>query len=407
MRGVSESARHLRGVKHPHIVSVLSVERIGVGWSIVTEHVDGVPLDDVFFSMSLGARLRAVVDVLTALSALHVPMAKAGAPLEGRLRPDTPKGLTVVHGGCLRRASFVERTGRTKLGFAYRGVLGMRKDTYAPEALLGDAMDARTDVYGAGVLVWEAVTGRSLFGADSPEEVVKKQLSGRVDKALPASRDRWARALLPVIDRALATDPKSRYATIAEMAAALRIAVRARLVFHDDIVEELWPAQTTPTIASGVQPSAQPVPAALESQTRIVQARTVDGSAGTVEIAPAELLAPPPAPIASPLEPVRPFVPPLVMAVVAIFVVVLAIVIACVVHIRGRTLQAPTVDVPTLQDVGAEVALPAPTPRNDMTATGAIETSAPVTAPPPREVAPHKVVRHPTKPQATFDPSSI
>src|SRR5271169_6417751 len=72
MRAISESAQRLRGERHPHLVSVLSVEPIGPSWSVVTEHVDGVPLADVFFGMSLGARLRAVVDVLTALSALHV-----------------------------------------------------------------------------------------------------------------------------------------------------------------------------------------------------------------------------------------------------------------------------------------------------------------------------------------------
>ena len=42
------------------------------------------------------------------------------------------------------------------------------------------------------------------------------------------------------------------------MAAALRIAVRARLMIHEDIIEEVWPAETN-KLASGTQPVAAPV----------------------------------------------------------------------------------------------------------------------------------------------------
>src|SRR6185437_330295 len=232
---VTELARNVEGMPpHPHVVRVISAQRIGAGLSVVSDFVDGVPLDDVFFGLSLGGRLRAVVDVLAALSALHA----AG----------------VVHGGILRGSSFVETHGRTKLGFAYRQPMCIRKDTYAPEALLGDeaAIEARTDVYGAGVMLWEAVTGRVLFGNERPERVIERQLGGRIEKATPPKADRWASTLLPVVERALAVDPKERYASVAELAAAVRIAVRARLMMHEDVVEEIWPAETKPKHTSGV-----------------------------------------------------------------------------------------------------------------------------------------------------------
>lgn len=373
MRAVAKSAQRLCGVKHPHLVSVLSVERMGVAWSIVTEHVDGAPLEEVFFAMSLGARLRSIVDILTALSALHLPHSQAG-PL--------------VHGGCLLRSAFVDKGGRTKLGFAYRGALCIGKDTYAPEALLGDAIDPRTDVYGAGVLLWEAITGRPLFGRDAPEEVVKKQLSGRIEKALPAARDGWAGSLLPVIDRALATDPTARYGTIAEMAAALRIAVRARLVFHDDIVEELWPATTVPEVASGVQPTARATLAAPELETR-PESKT--------RAAP---------PIESPLAPPRSRVS---FGYVIPAAVALAVLIACVVHVvRGahRVSERPATNA---SSVTAPPLMPAPTEPSsvDVAETVAPTQAAPTPVTPLRDhPAPHKG-RHTTKPPGTYDPSSI
>jgi hypothetical protein len=393
MRVIGESAQRLRGVKHPHLVSVLSVERIGVAWSIVTEHIDGVSLEDVFFGMSLGGRLRSLVDILTALSALHVPFGQ---------------GLPLVHGGCLLRSAFVEKSGRTKLGFAYRSAMCIGRDTYAPEALLGDTIDARTDVYGAGVLLWEAVTGRSLFGNDPPEQVVKKQLAGRVGKALPRATDRWARSLLPVIDRALATDPKARFATIAEMAAALRIAVRARLMFHDDIVEELWPAPTVPRVASGVQPAAQ-APTAPESETRIIvdppapapshaPARIGNGSCAAF---PARVIGK--AVIESPLAPPAPPVLAYAAAGAGIIIAVVAIVIACVIRVHhaeprgGRSIA--TAPAPEATEASP---LPVATSTSVETVTTAPSPPVPTTVAPVR-----KALKHSAKPQATYDPSSI
>jgi serine/threonine-protein kinase len=127
--------------------------------------------------------------------------------------------------------------------------------------LLGDegAIDARTDVYNAGVLLWEAVNGRPLFGSATPEDVVREQLAGRIAKPHVPLRDKWASTVVPVVERALSIEPSKRYASIAEMAAALRIAVRARLMTHEDVIEELWPAETKPKHSSGVIPAVRPV----------------------------------------------------------------------------------------------------------------------------------------------------
>lgn len=391
MQRVTTSARHLQGVKHPHLVLVLSVERIGVATSVVTEHVDGVPLEDVFFGMSLGARLRAVVDVLTALSALHVPMAQGGVP--------------IVHAGLLRRSSFVEKSGRTKLGFAYRGAMCIGKDSYAPEALLADdaAIGVRTDVYGAGVLLWEAVTGRALFGDDAPDAIVKKQLRGRIDRALPAAHDRWARSILPVIDRALATDPQQRYTTIAEMAAALRIAVRARLMFHEDIIEELWPARTVPKVASGIQPTAPAAASIAESETRVVAARAPDVAPVDVPAIPVRItspLAPPPSRV--------PFV--LVAGVVGLVVVVVAI--AWTLHHRHLSEASAAAPMPAVTQnvVGALVETALGNGLSEPSPAVSSSSSESRAAPSPADgarIEPHKGVKRPPKPPGTYDPSSI
>ncbi len=320
MRAISEIAKRLRDApKHPHLVQVRSADRIGDVWTIVSEHVDGVPLADVFFRLSLGARLRVVVDVLAALSALH-----------------TMTGAPVIHGGVLLRVAFIDKNGRTKLGNAYAQPLCMKKDSYAPESLLGDeaAIDARTDVYGAGVLLWEAVTGQELFGIDAPEEIVKKQLAGKIAKAHAPARDRWVTTVLPVIDRALSVNPADRYATIAEMAAALRIAVRARLMMYEDLIEEIWPAATMRKLQSGVQPAAEPIVA--EAAMQVVLTPSTPLTVST--IVPLEPV--PEEPSAAPAPRRRPrALKSFALAVLAAAFVVVLVVVS-VVRVRSHTVAA-------------------------------------------------------------------
>jgi hypothetical protein len=391
---IDGTAQRLVGLRHPHLVSVISVERIGGAWSVVTEHVDGLPLEEVFYGLSLGGRLRAVVDVLTALSALHV--------VDG----NSP----IVHRGVLLRSAFIEKSGRTKLGFAYRGALCVGKDSYAPEVLLSDAgaIGVRSDVYGAGVLLWEAIAGRPLFGADAPERVVKKQLAGRVDKALPAPADRWAHCVLPVIDRALSVDPKARFATIAEMAAALRIAVRARLMFHEDIIEEVWPAETLPKTTSGVQPSATRV---SEAPAPAVQQEPLAMERGPAEEGASSGIVPLATPTAPP-TPARTSARPVALAVAAFvaFIVLFGLAIAAV------TLTARPQAAPAQHELRPPVST-APTVTTTVEHQDEETSSAPAATPDPPSSAPvhpaepHKSLKRPSsKPdrgRPYYDPSSI
>ena len=425
MRSVFETAKRIKSARpHPHIVSVIACDRIGSGISIVSDFVDGLPLEEVFFKMSLGARLRAVVDILAALSALHLD--------------------DILHGGILLGSSFAEKTGKTKLGFAYRRALCVKKESYAPEMLLGDenAIDARTDVYNAGVLLWEAVNGQPLFGNAKPEEVVREQLAGRIVKPHVPVRDKWASNVVPVVDRALAIDPKERYASIAEMAAALRIAVRARLMTHDDVIEELWPAETKPKHSSGIIPAAKAVHVEREEPEPIFEPDPMldeatpeltmepeplpEGTAsGIVHVEPKAAVEPeaPPASVEPPssapqpvvAEPIAPALSapaksrvPFVAAVVVVISAVVAIG-ATLVHLtRAPATQAPRAIV--TEEPPRVTPPPPPPPRKTAEETApALTTAAPAqtAAPVPHGNKTQTPGRRPAKSRGNYDPESI
>jgi hypothetical protein len=99
----------------------------------------------------------------------------------------------------------------------------------SPEQVRGRAVDARTDVYAAGVLLFELLTGRRPFVADSPEGYINGHLTQRVP-SLAKVRPGFAGAALfqALVEQAMAKKPADRFEDAAAMLAALE-GVVARL----------------------------------------------------------------------------------------------------------------------------------------------------------------------------------
>ena len=94
----------------------------------------------------------------------------------------------------------------------------------SPEQVLGDAKgDARSDVYSAGCVLYEMLTGRMAFGGGSLREVLLRQTEGS-PTPLAELRPEVPPAVVDIVDRALAKAPDERYQTAGAMAADLRVA---------------------------------------------------------------------------------------------------------------------------------------------------------------------------------------
>jgi serine/threonine-protein kinase len=114
----------------------------------------------------------------------------------------------------------------------------------APEQVEGAAVDARTDVYALGAVLYEALCGRAPFVADTDAATALARLHQK------PMRPRQVRAGIPrsvedVVLRALARDPDDRYATAADFRAALLTACRGDIAVPvpraDDVVRPPLP----------------------------------------------------------------------------------------------------------------------------------------------------------------------
>src|SRR5579859_1705744 len=133
----------------------------------------------------------------------------------------------------------------------------------APEQWEGGEIDARSDLYALGVIIFEMLTGQAPFGGDTPLRIGYQH----VNKLPPLARD--LRPELPpdvdrVIQMALAKNPADRYPSAAAQAADLRAALTGQTVIASPIEVQATPKQpdhaTSPTQSLPSEPKMAVTP---------------------------------------------------------------------------------------------------------------------------------------------------
>ena len=226
-----DEARLAARIQHPNVVATLDVVPLQGEIYLIMDYVEGESLSRL---LKAAAQRNDTVDpaiavailcgTLQGLHAAHDAKDDRGRPLGIVHRDVSPQNVLVGADGIPRVLDFGVAKARGRLHSSREGQLKGKLPYMAPEQVHGLAIDRRTDVYAASVMLWEALTGKRLVGGDNEAAVIANVVKGNFER--PSQVARWVTpALDAIVMRGLEADPARRFQTAREMAIALDRAV--------------------------------------------------------------------------------------------------------------------------------------------------------------------------------------
>jgi serine/threonine-protein kinase len=378
-------------VHHPNVCAVLDVVRSGGELLLVMEYLHAAPLAHLQRAARMTGEqpplgvIRAVMaGALRGLHAAHEARTLSGQPLDIVHRDVSPQNILVGADGVARVVDFGIARAAFRSQVTREGLLKGKPGYMAPEQLESGPVGRAVDIYAAGVVLWELLTGERLFPGGDLASTALRILAGQIDPP-SAVVPGLPEALDAITAKALARHPSARFATAAEFA---------------DALEGLGPTAGPGEVAAWVRRAAGDALAEREAQLARVEraaARSDRGSGAPLSQEPTTqvTMAPEltPAAIAPPRSIRAPYVAVVAVLVgAAVGVATLALLASGPASLAEGTpaapepiqmLPAPTVEaVPTVRPEGtippASAVSPEPTP-----SAAASQASAPKSAPSP------------------------
>jgi hypothetical protein len=213
-----QEARSAGGLSHPNIVSVYDYGTDGADGEqyIVMELVDGRDLSTILRdrgSLSMDDSVRIAIGVASALEVAH---------RKGIVHRDVkPGNILITDGGDVKVTDFGIARAVSEASMTVTGTTLGSVHYFSPEQARGDEVTGASDVYSLGIVLFEMLTGRRPFEADTAAAVALKRLNE--DPPTPTAIGRPQPAgLEAIVMRALAREPAGRFPDAGAMAEALR-----------------------------------------------------------------------------------------------------------------------------------------------------------------------------------------
>jgi serine/threonine-protein kinase len=225
MRRFVQEAKAASALNHPNIITIHEIDETDSGHFIATEFIDGETLRQRMRNTS--TKLAEVLDVATqiagALAAAHVAgiVHRDIKPENVMLRGDgIVKVLDFGLAKLTERASpdSVDTEAATRTPTKTEPGMVMGTAIYmSPEQARGLPVDARTDIFSLGVLIYEMVAGRLPFEGSNTNEILASILSDNEPPPLARFAQDVPRELEHIVSKALRKDREERYQTVKDL----------------------------------------------------------------------------------------------------------------------------------------------------------------------------------------------
>jgi TonB family protein len=218
-----DEAKLAAQLNHTNIIHIYDLGKIGEDYYIAMEYVDGRDLRSIINTsrekhqpLPLGLALLVASRLASALDYAHRKKDFEGRELGLVHRDVSPQNVLISFEGDIKLCDFgivkaVSKASKTQMG-ALKGKL----QYMSPEQAWGRPVDARSDIFSLGTLLFEMLTGQRLFTGESEMSVLDAVREGRIQ----APRDLDPRVPLEVnalVLRALARESKDRYQSAGDL----------------------------------------------------------------------------------------------------------------------------------------------------------------------------------------------
>ncbi len=215
-------------LNHANIAQIFDLGKVGDAYFIALEYVHGKDVRTVFDlarkegeALPVGMSCYVMMKVLEGLDYAHNKRDATGRDLELVHRDISPQNLLISYDGDVKLIDFGIAKAAGKAGKTQTGILKGKFGYLSPEQVAGVEIDRRSDVFGAGIVLYELLTLERLFAGDSDFSTIEKVRNIQIpapssyNKKIPKELER-------IVLKALSRDVDTRFQSANELHDALQ-----------------------------------------------------------------------------------------------------------------------------------------------------------------------------------------
>ena len=209
-RRFHREAKHTSKLDHPHIATIFEYDQFEGTSYIAMEYLEGRTLDRIIKDQTLGFEecLRIATQLCSALEVVH-----QGGLIHRDLKP---ANILLQDDGNLKLLDFGIARAADESSITQHGMLVGTVLYMSPEQVRGDDLDARSDIFSLGAVLYHVMTGQLPYPGDSFPEVCMAILDGPPRRRPSDVRPGFPQPLEAFVLRCLGPEPKERFGDASE-----------------------------------------------------------------------------------------------------------------------------------------------------------------------------------------------